>query len=313
MDVYWNKLAHDRLWYFIRQINTEIGGFGYAERLHNDADNSDDLLVHDVFLVPQYVTGAEVDFIDGSGVGAAVERAAEDGWLSNPKFVWVSWHSHNSMKAFWSGTDEKCITAYGEQGISTLLSVVGNHSGEYQMRFDLFDPSVYGFSFGRITFDKLKMLKNSLDEAWDWDSEWKAEMDAALRKKPKAQPKNDNVTTTNTHTGYTRKGDVEESNGKEKHIASRHKDGITFLFYPSLGWAPPDDKCDDQAVWAISEELDAETLELGGVIVSKLVEDVVKMDDLTDYEFYASEMFLTCNSTTISEIRDAIAIAQGVH
>ena len=138
--------ARERLWAFIRAVEVEVGGMGYAFL-------QDDGSIHwlDTFLIPQEVSSTEVDFEATGGDQHAVERAIADGVLNDPRFVWVSWHSHHTMKAYWSDTDDKRIAAMGKVGIKRLLSLVGCHDHTYQMRFDLFDVKAHGVEVPQVT------------------------------------------------------------------------------------------------------------------------------------------------------------------
>jgi hypothetical protein len=158
MRIYTNPLVNKKLWQYIADVDTEVGGFGYAS-LTEDGD----FIWDDVFLVPQVVSSSEVEF-DGDGITKAIERAIKDERLGKPGFTWVSWHSHHSMGAFWSGTDEDCIKTYGEAGIPMLLSFVGNKNGEYKMRFDAFDVQHSGVTISQVTMSDLKMLDDGTDE-----------------------------------------------------------------------------------------------------------------------------------------------------
>ena len=48
--------------------------------------------------------------------------------------ILVDWHSHNSMPAFWSSTDENNIKTFPNE--HTLISIVTNHKGEVLIRKD---------------------------------------------------------------------------------------------------------------------------------------------------------------------------------
>lgn len=157
MRIYVTSDAHAKVWAFVRTLNTEVGGFGYAKRVE------DGLLWYDTFLVPQEVSHSEVSF-DGGGIAAAVERAASDGVLGAEDHVWVSWHSHHTMKAFWSATDEKCIETYRDAGIANLISFVGCHDHEYRLRFDMFGVEHHGITMPQVTIDELTLLCDPADE-----------------------------------------------------------------------------------------------------------------------------------------------------
>lgn len=161
MNVYASSEVVTKLWTIIENIKTEVGGFGYAH-----LDGPDTLIWDEVFLVPQQVNAAEVEFTSG-GIEAAVNRAAEDNVLNKEGFVWVSWHSHHSMRAFWSGTDDKCIETYGAAGIPYLLSFVGCHDHEYKMRFDMFNVEHRGAKISHVTLDELTLDLDSYDPVFD--------------------------------------------------------------------------------------------------------------------------------------------------
>ena len=152
IDVYITSNTAFKLWMTIESLKTEVGGFGYA---YWD-EKCKSMVWDDVFLVPQLVSGSEVAF-DGDGIAAAVERASADGRLGQDEFVWVSWHSHHSMAAFWSKTDEECIETYGKSGVTRLLSFVGCHDHRYKMRLDFFGVQHHGITIPQITMDDLRL------------------------------------------------------------------------------------------------------------------------------------------------------------
>lgn len=129
--------AHDKLWAYIRAVDTEIGGFGYIKR------DGADWTWHETFIVEQKVSTGEVEYSD-EGLAQAIERAVTDGVLGKDDFTWVMWHSHGKMATFWSSTDEKdqIQMMRDHSGLSHLVSFVGNHGGDYDLRLDLFDHSL---------------------------------------------------------------------------------------------------------------------------------------------------------------------------
>jgi hypothetical protein len=151
MKVTIDTTAERRLWAFIRALDTEIGGWGYAKVVGSD------LVWHEVFLIPQEVSGSEVDFEATGGDTAAVERANADGVLEDPSFVWVSWHSHHTMKAYWSKTDEARIAAMAKAGVRRLLSFVGSHDGSYRLRLDVFDVLAHGIALKQVSLNDLTL------------------------------------------------------------------------------------------------------------------------------------------------------------
>jgi hypothetical protein len=158
MNVLITANTERRLWALIRAIDTEIGGWGYA-RLAED-----NIIWENVFLVPQQVSHSEVDFESTGGDGAAVEQAIKDGVLGDPAFVWVSWHSHHSMTPFWSKTDDARIDAMAKTGVTRLLSFVGCHDGQYQLRLDVFGVEAHGVHLGQVSMNELKLTSETDDE-----------------------------------------------------------------------------------------------------------------------------------------------------
>lgn len=157
MNVIIDAIAERRLWAFIRSLKTEVGGMGYATL---DGDN---VLWRETFLIPQEVSSSEVDFEATNGDSVAIERATADGVLDDPSFIWVSWHSHHTMDAFWSGTDDKRINAIGKMGVKRLVSFVGAHDGTYKLRADIFDVQAHDVNLGQVTISDLTLGRASDD------------------------------------------------------------------------------------------------------------------------------------------------------
>lgn len=168
--------TEQRLWALIRAVKTEIGGWGYA---FQQDDGCFDWT--EVFLVPQIATSSEVDFETTDGDVVAIEKAVSDGVIGMEGFCWVSWHSHHTMKAFWSSTDDKRIAAMHKAGVKKLLSFVGCHDTEYKMRLDVFDVEAHGISIRQVTLDDVKLV----GEVSEVDATIAAEVKANLRERPK--------------------------------------------------------------------------------------------------------------------------------
>lgn len=158
MIVYITSRASVKLWAYIEAVSTEIGGMGYAFR------QGDDLIWDDTFLLPQIVSSSEVDFETTAGDEYAIDKAAKDGVLGQEGFVWVSWHSHHTMKAFWSSTDDKRIAALATTGIPYVLSLVGCHDHEYQCRFDMFEVVHKDIVIPQVTMKDLNVLPDAQDK-----------------------------------------------------------------------------------------------------------------------------------------------------
>jgi hypothetical protein len=122
----------ERIAEYVRQINAEIGMFGYVT-MTDDGD----FIVDDVFLVEQTVSGSSVDFAD-SGLEYAIQKAIADDRIDDLKFCC---HSHVDMAAFWSSTDEDMIEGMNNGMTPYLVSLVINKSHETKQRVDFFNPA----------------------------------------------------------------------------------------------------------------------------------------------------------------------------
>lgn len=213
MNVYINAQAKFKLWSIIDALDKEVGGFGYATL------EDEDIVLEDVFLVHQTSSKSEVDFT-GGGIAEAIEKAVTDNQLSREGFVWFSWHSHHSMGAYWSQTDEECIKTYGTAGIPMLLSLVGNHKHEYKCRFDMFGVKHHNLDVGQVTMDELKIYDDLQDPIL---RELRDEINLKVKDTPKAAPKQ--ITSSSKHqpTNYGIKKD-EEQKKKDKYF--RDKDDL---------------------------------------------------------------------------------------
>lgn len=178
IEVNITQATEHRLWALIRSVKTEIGGWGYAFQQDDGSFDWDE-----VFLVPQVVSSSEVDFESTDGDVVAIEKALADGVLDNDRFCWVSWHSHHTMKAFWSGTDDKRIAAMHKAGVKKLLSFVGCHDTTYKARLDVFDVEAHGIKINQVTLEDVKVI----GEVSEVDAAIAAEVKANLRERPKQQ------------------------------------------------------------------------------------------------------------------------------
>lgn len=122
----------ERIAEYVRQINAEIGMFGYVTMT-----DAGDFVVDEVFLVEQTVSGSSVDFAD-SGLEYAIQKAIEDDRIDDLKFCC---HSHVDMAAFWSNTDEDMIEGMNNGMTPYLVSLVINKSHETKQRVDFFNPA----------------------------------------------------------------------------------------------------------------------------------------------------------------------------
>lgn len=250
MDVFISAAVKFKLWTIIDSLKTEVGGFGYAYL------EGEDVVWEDVFLVQQEATGSAVDFT-GGGIGEAIERAVKDGAMEKPGFVWASWHSHNSMKAFWSATDEDCIKTYGEAGIPMLLSFVGNHKHEYRCRLDMFNVSHFGVNVDQVTMDELSMYEDLTDPVLrSLHDEIKAKVKDPPKKdwsKKKPETKKDDTPGDKLDSAFAVKGLMEAGLTYHEAKSLVEAEGTEWFIGPD-GLVELDGNCEgfDSMAWGVS-------------------------------------------------------------
>ena len=90
----------------------------------------------DVEILKQENSGSNTT-LDGDAVAAYKMKYAMKHKNKAMKYVW--WHSHHTMAAFWSGTDEKEIDAWENESFS--LALVINLREEYKFRVSVWKAS----------------------------------------------------------------------------------------------------------------------------------------------------------------------------
>tara|TARA_Y100000401_G_scaffold6551_1_gene4483 strand:- start:1406 stop:2329 length:924 start_codon:yes stop_codon:yes gene_type:complete len=113
----WAKLAYD-------EDKNEISGLMTAVPQEDGR-----FKVGDVEILKQENTGTNTE-LDGDAVSAYMMKHGMKYNNTDMKFVW--WHSHHTMGAFWSGTDENEIKAWKNSSFS--LALVINLKEEYLFR-----------------------------------------------------------------------------------------------------------------------------------------------------------------------------------
>ena len=136
--------AHSKIIAMFQAVTTEVGAMMSGRIVEGG-----DVLVEDIFITSQVVSGADVDFTE-EGVDQATLLGLQDG-----KII-VGWvHSHGAMKQFWSGTDERAITKLLEHTGTWLVSIVGNHACNMLGRIDYYSDSPFGRQ--RVKCDDLQI------------------------------------------------------------------------------------------------------------------------------------------------------------
>lgn len=126
---------HQRLFGYMSNCPQEISGLGYA---HLDKLPNGDLLLSNPMLFEQEVNFNETDLSQGD-IGKFMFEMVKSG--GDPENLKMWWHSHGSGSVFWSKhQDEKTIANLRRFGMEFLVSIVGNHFGDYLLRLDIFKP-----------------------------------------------------------------------------------------------------------------------------------------------------------------------------
>ena len=130
MRVIFTPYAHTLLREYVDQCAYEISGIGKVER-----DEDRNLIVTDLLVLPQVVTGTTTD-IEASELAKLQVELVKRGEDMGAWYLW--WHSHVNMDVFWSGRDQNTIDESTDY--KRLLSVVTNKRDEYRARIDIYEP-----------------------------------------------------------------------------------------------------------------------------------------------------------------------------
>jgi len=109
---------------------SEISGMLIAEK-----DEDGDWDIHSPVILKQTVSGGNTS-LDKEELAKYYAKMGKKYNKATIKFVW--WHSHHTMKAFWSGTDDKAIEEYSNGDWS--LALVVNLKEEYKFRVSVWHP-----------------------------------------------------------------------------------------------------------------------------------------------------------------------------
>lgn len=182
MHIYMSSSVHLRVRHFVENVETEVGGLGYAKFIPG---GDGDMLWYEAFLIPQMVGPAEVDFEETNGDAWALEKALNDGVLGLADHVWVSWHSHAKLSLGWSTTDEDRIRALRNTGIKHLLSYETNHDRRYIARYDAFDINHGAAVIPHVIMKDVTVGFDPSEELFDTAQQ---EIDEHVQKKVYQQP-----------------------------------------------------------------------------------------------------------------------------
>jgi proteasome lid subunit RPN8/RPN11 len=140
--IYITPYAKQKMDLYITLCKDEISGFGTVSSSHLEEGF---LLIDNVFIFEQECSGSHSD-MSSEDVSKFIVEAVNNG--IDPGNIKIFWHSHANSGVFWSGTDNNCIEELSD---SWLISIVGNHKGQYLTRLDI-------FNLGRITIDELRLV-----------------------------------------------------------------------------------------------------------------------------------------------------------
>ena len=129
----WNKIIkYARTTYDM--YSAEIGGMAHA------FINNGVWTIKDPVILKQTISGGNCT-IDKEALAEYYTDSVKDYNkldLTANKFLYVWWHSHHNMKAFWSGTDEQTIEDAAKHGPS--MSLVVNNKEDYELRYTFKEP-----------------------------------------------------------------------------------------------------------------------------------------------------------------------------
>ena len=129
LNVLINLPVLERIRYYVSLVKGEVSALGIVEK------DGEDLVVTDIYLPVQTCSAAstEMDPEDLAKLLLDLEQQGRD-----PRTLRFWWHSHGTMKPFWSQTDNETIEELANDGF--VLSIVTNKAGENLARVDVFQP-----------------------------------------------------------------------------------------------------------------------------------------------------------------------------
>ena len=138
-------IIQEKCWNIMQQFaglaydedKNEISGLLCVKKSEHPVTNEPVYLLFDPVILEQENTGTTTE-LDGDAIRDYTIKAGMK-YGKDIKFCW--WHSHHTMGAFWSGTDEKEIAAWKNDTWSIALVV--NLKQEYKLNISVWDPVEY--------------------------------------------------------------------------------------------------------------------------------------------------------------------------
>jgi len=115
-----------------RQFKSEIGG-----QLVVLEDTDGDYILEDPVILKQEISASNCELDGGQLAVHYSKMIGKHG--NNVRHCW--WHSHHTMGAFWSGTDDATILSHPAD--DWTLSLVVNLKREYKLRIQFFKPFLH--------------------------------------------------------------------------------------------------------------------------------------------------------------------------
>lgn len=167
--IYFEEKAMEKMRCYIDICPGEVAGLGRVVKEPLPGTFTPVLIVKDIKIFEQEVTGASAD-LDPQSIAKFLDEImqTEPDTLSQWR-VW--WHSHGTMSAFFSGTDTGTIESSTE--FEWLISVVGNKEGDIKARFDMYEPLR-----GTISELQIKVLREHADDVME---ECRREVEAKVK------------------------------------------------------------------------------------------------------------------------------------
>ena len=122
---------------YVEQIDVEISGMGEIKKTLEDGETL--LTITDIRIFKQKVTHGNT-VLDRRDLGKFYDDILREGKNMQEWKLW--WHSHNTMGAFFSGTDNQTIEEFNTETDKEnwILALVTNHKEETLIRCDIFAP-----------------------------------------------------------------------------------------------------------------------------------------------------------------------------
>lgn len=162
VEVLFTQETYNQMFGYIDETPIEISGVGRIKRIIEGDKIS--FVIHELFLLKQRNTSASTHLDAEELSNFLIDRVRNELPVGDIKF-W--WHSHNTMGAFWSGTDDACCDGFeieGREEGNWYLSIVANKRREMKCRLDIYKP--YRITFDELTVKVMMNLSTSDKKRW---------------------------------------------------------------------------------------------------------------------------------------------------